>query len=646
MKTMMRPSFRRSLAFFTVLALLASRSVMAAAAEFLDPEQAYKVTANLGGNGRVSLHWQIAKGYKLYRDRIDVSVENGNAKIGNLSLPKGIDFTDPSSGDRMEIYHDHLAASVPVMKATAPFRLAVRYQGCAEDGLCYPPIDKVFTVDPLKPGKLDLAGVAGEQSHAAPAAVTDRQVSEPAVTAEAVSAEKPAVVSASQSAASPATAAQAKSAGLGDDLSLAKATLESGSLWKVSLAFILFGLLLSFTPCVLPMVPILSSIIVGEGESTRTKSFLMAVAYCLGMALVYTSLGVAAGLAGEGLAGALQKPWVLALFALLLIGLSLSMFDVYQLQVPAALQNRLNRTSGKLKGGRFAGVFFMGSISALIVGPCVAAPLAGTLVYISQTKDVLIGGIALFSMATGMSVPLLLIGLSAGSLLPKAGAWMIGVKYVFGLMLIAVAIWMASPVLPPQAVLLAWGALAIFSALFTGVFSAMPDKPGIGTKFIRALGLLLLLSGAMEVVGAGSGATSPLKPLSGSRAATGETPAADGVKLSFRRIRTTAELDRELKSATKPVMLDFYADWCVACKEMEHLTFSEPTVRNKLAGMTLLQVDVTGNTEDDRKLMKRFGLFGPPGIVFFDMGGQERRGSRIVGFVKAAPFLKHIAEEP
>ena len=640
MKTMMRHSLWRSLVFLAMLLLLASRSIMAA--EFLDPEKAYRVSAELGRDGKVSLHWQIAKGYKLYRDRIEVSVESGNAKIGSVTLPKGIDFTDPSTGEKMEIYHDHLTASVPVTKATASFRLAVRYQGCAEDGLCYPPIDKVFNVDPSKSGKLNFAGVAGKESQAPPAAVTDPQASAAATPSEVASAATSAAASPTPAAASPANAALVKPAATGDDLSLAKATLESGSLWKVSLAFIVFGLLLSFTPCVLPMVPILSSIIVGEGETTRTKSFLMAVSYCLGMALVYTSLGVAAGLAGEGLAGALQKPWVLVMFALLLIGLSLSMFDVYQLQVPAALQNRLNQTSGKLKGGRFAGVFFMGSISALIVGPCVAAPLAGTLVYISQTKEVLIGGIALFSMAMGMSVPLLLIGLSAGSLLPKAGAWMIGVKYVFGLMLIAVAIWMATPVLPSQAVLIAWGALAIFAALFTGVFSAMPDKPGIGTKFIRALGLLLLLTGAMEVVGAGSGATSPLTPLSGIRAATGELPAADGAKLSFRRIRTTEELDRELKSATKPVMLDFYADWCVACKEMEHLTFSDPKVRTKLSGMTLLQVDVTANSEDDRKLMKQFGLFGPPGIVFFDKGGQEKSGSRIVGFVEAAPFLKHL----
>jgi thiol:disulfide interchange protein DsbD len=367
----------------------------------------------------------------------------------------------------------------------------------------------------------------------------------------------------------------------------------------------------------------------------------MALAYCLGMAMVYTTLGVAAGLAGEGLAGALQKPWVLVLFALLLIGLSLSMFDIYQLQVPSSLQNRLNKTSGNLKGGRFVGVFFMGSISALIVGPCVAAPLAGTLVYISQTKDVVIGGLALFSMAMGMSVPLLLIGLSAGSLLPKAGAWMIGIKYVFGLMLIAVAIWMVTPVLPPQAVMICWGAFAILCSVFAGVFNTLPEKAGIGVKFTRAIGLLLLIIGVLELIGAASGSSNPLAPLAGLQSSSGRLAEKEG-RLAFRRIKTSEDLDRELKASGKPVMLDFYADWCVSCKELEKFTFSDPKVRERLAGVTLLQVDVTANTSDDRILMKRFGLFGPPGIIFFDRDGSEIADSRIIGFVEAAPFLKNL----
>jgi len=603
-------SLKRLLLLFIALFSMMGAGRSLFAAEFLDPEQAFQVRADLGADGSIGLHWDIAKGYKLYRDRIKVSVEEGKATVRELDLPKGVDYVDPSSNEKMEIYHGHLTARVALSQVDGPFRIKVGYQGCAEDGLCYPPIDKVFEVIPGKPGALVIAGATG----------TDNG------TSAGLSPSRPA-----------RTETRAP-----DELSLAKSTLESGSLWKVAVAFLLFGLLLSFTPCVLPMVPILSSIIVGEGETSRGKSFLMAVAYCLGMAIVYTALGVAAGLAGEGLAGALQKPWVLVTFSILLVVLSLSMFDLYQLQVPATLQNRLSSTSGKLKGGRFVGVFLMGSISALIVGPCVAAPLAGTLVYISQTKNVLLGGLALFSMATGMSVPLLLIGLSAGSLLPKAGAWMIGVKYAFGLMLIGVAIWMVTPVLPTQAQMVLWGGLAILCSVFAGVFSSPPDNMGIPGKFMRALGLLLLIIGALELVGAASGASNPLAPLSGLRASSDVATRGAEKKLAFKRIRSSEELDRELKASGKPVMLDFYADWCVSCKELEKFTFSDRRVQERLSAVTLLQVDVTGNTDDDRALMKRFGLFGPPGIIFFDKGGREVADSRIVGFVEAGPFLKNL----
>ncbi|NTU58693.1 MAG: protein-disulfide reductase DsbD [Chlorobiaceae bacterium] len=616
---MIKQSLRGIVSAIGLFLVLCIGSISANAGEFLDPEQAFRVSAKLGGNNSVAVQWQIAKGYKLYRDQVKVGVESGDAKLKAPVMPAGITIVDPTTNEKVAIYHDRLAINVPIVKASGPFKLKVEYQGCAEDGLCYPPMNRVFTIDPGKSASLASqtaqdGGSAGVQS--AP----------------------PVPVSAGTAAASPASATEKRG---GDDLSLARATLEGGSLWKISLAFLVFGLLLSFTPCVLPMVPILSSIIVGEGEVTRAKSFLMALAYCLGMALVYTSLGVAAGLAGEGLAGALQKPWVLVMFALLLVLLSLSMFDVYQLQIPASLQTRLNKTTGNLKGGRFAGVFFMGAISALIVGPCVAAPLAGTLVYISQTKDVVIGGLALFSMAMGMSVPLLLIGLSAGSLLPKAGAWMIGVKYVFGLLLIAVAIWMVSPVLPAQAVMVGWGALAILCAVFAGLFSASAEKATISGKFTKALGLLLFVIGVLEVIGAASGGTNALEPLSGLHASSG-SPAAESGKLAFKRIRTLEELDRELKSSGKPVMLDFYADWCVACKEMEKFTFSDPKVKAGLEGFTLLQVDVTANSADDRELMKRFGLFGPPGIIFFDKSGKEVKENRVAGFIDANAFLAHL----
>jgi len=617
---MINSSLRGLVTVIGVFLVLCMSFASGFAGDFLDPEQAFKVSAELTGNHSIAVNWQIAKGYKLYREQVKVSVESGDAKLKEPALPAGITVVDPSTSEKVVIYHDHLAIDVPIEKASAPFKVRVEYQGCAEDGLCYPPMNRVFKVDPAKPGAL--------VTEAAPAAGGSAGL-------QVASSPAPAPATAPAS----ATANDKKG---GDDLSLAQATLQGGSLWKISLAFLVFGLLLSFTPCVLPMVPILSSIIVGEGEVSKGKSFMLAVSYCLGMALVYTTLGIAAGLAGEGLAGALQKPWVLVTFALLLALLSLSMFDVYHLQVPTSLQTRLNKTTGNLKGGKFAGVFFMGAISALIVGPCVAAPLAGTLVYISQTKDVVIGGLALFSMAVGMSVPLLLIGLSAGSLLPKAGAWMIGVKHVFGLLLIAVAVWMVSPVLPPQALMVGWGSWAILCSVFAGLFKPPTENITIGGKFAKTLGVLLFVIGLLELVGAASGGTDPLQPLSSLHSSSG-TQANKEKKLEFKRIRSIEELDRELKaSAGKPVMLDFYADWCTSCKEMEKFTFNDPKVQAGLANVTLLQVDVTGNTDADKALMKRFGLFGPPGIIFFDKSGNEIQDNRVVGFMEAAAFLTHV----
>jgi len=614
--------FKKQIAVFTVFLMLFMRSAAGYAADFLDPEQAFVISAELTGKRSIALHWKIAKSYKLYRDQVTVNVVNGSAILDKPVFPEGILFTDPSTGEKQLIYHDELNVEVPLKQASRPFSINVEYQGCSEDGLCYPPVSKVFRVDPSKPGVLVSGGEAPEAGASA-----GLQLS--------AAPEQPEITGSSPVAATEKSVQK-------DDMSLATSTLQSGSLWKIAAAFLLFGLLLSFTPCVLPMLPILSSIIVGEGKCTRMKSFLLALVYCLGMALVYTSLGVAAGLAGEGLSGALQKPWVLVTFSLLLVALSLSMFDVYQLQVPVSMQNSLNKTTCRLKGGRFAGVFLMGAISALIVGPCVAAPLAGTLVYISQTKDVFIGGLALFSMAMGMSIPLLLIGLSAGSILPKAGAWMIGVKYVFGLLLIGVAIWMVPPVLPSQALMVAWGALGILSAVFAGVFGPSAEKLTIGGKFTKALGLVLFIIGVMELAGAASGGTNVLEPLSGLRAGSG-VATTEAEHLTFKQVRSIGELERELQASDgKPVMLDFYADWCVSCKELEKFTFSDAKVQQGLAGFTLLQVDVTANTDDDKALMKRFALFGPPGIIFFDKSGQELKDNRIVGFVEAEEFLKHL----
>ena len=589
--------------WMAALVLLACAAAQPARADddFLPPEQAFKLSAELRPGGIVHLAWAIAPGYHLYRDRLVFAAP----QVGQPALPDGVRKFDSNFNKEMETYAGQLAADLPV-KADShqPFVLRVGYQGCADAGLCYPPAEVAFKVDPAAPGALTLAATDAPATSAAPAPA-------PTVAQE-------------------------------DDSSLAQRTLRSGSAWRIGLAFLAFGLLLSFTPCVLPMVPILSSIIVGEGNVSRRRGFVLALAYSLGMALVYTALGVAAGLAGEGLAGALQKPWVLLTFGALLVALALSMFDVYQLQLPSGLQSRLSVTSGRMSGGRFAGVFVMGALSALIVGPCVAGPLAGALLYISQTKNVWTGGWALFSMAAGMSVPLLLTGVSAGSLLPRAGAWMNQVKRVFGLLLLAVAIWMVTPVFPVTVAMLLWGAFAVLCAVFLRVFEPIGAGAGLGAYAGKTLGLVLLTAGLFELLGAASAGQDVLQPLAHLRG-TKVAAAPDDNAQKFERIRTLAELDRVLASSTTPVMLDFYADWCVSCKEMERFTFSEPKVEAQMKQVRLLQVDVTANNDEDRALMKKFGLFGPPGIILFKQG-KEVPDSRVIGFMAPDRFSRHLSD--
>ncbi|WP_343728467.1 protein-disulfide reductase DsbD [Duganella sp.] len=577
----------------------------ALADDFLPPEQAFVLKAELRDAHTVSLRWSMPAGYHLYRERLSFT----GPGVTQPQLPDGKRKFDENFGKEMETYYGTLELQVPV-SGNAPFDLTVGYQGCADAGLCYPPVAVTYAINPAAPGAL-LAKTAGDAPAPAAAAAPAR---------------------------APAAGAAAE-----DDTSLAQRTLQSGSAWRIGGAFLVFGLLLSFTPCVLPMVPILSSIIVGEGSVTRKRGLLLAGAYSIGMALVYTALGVAAGLAGEGLAGALQKPWVLLTFGALLFALALSMFDVYQLQLPSALQSRLTESSGRQSGGKMIGVFVMGALSALIVGPCVAGPLAGALLYISQTGNAVTGGWALFAMATGMSVPLLLTGLSAGSLLPRAGAWMNNVKKVFGLLLIAVAIWMISPVLPVKANMVLWGAFAILCAVFLRIGDSLPPSAGIGAYAGKALGVVMLLGGLFELVGAASSGTDVLQPLAHLRAASPagtQTAAHEGPR--FTRIRTVEELDKLLASTTKPVMLDFYADWCVACKEMERMTFSEGRVAAAMQDMQLLQVDVTANNADDRALMKRFQLFGPPGIILFDARGKEVPQARVIGFMPPESFVRQL----
>jgi thiol:disulfide interchange protein DsbD len=572
--------------------------------DFLPPEQAFKLSAHMLDAHTVVVNYAIADGYYMYRERFRFTA-NG-ATLGEPAIPPGKIKYDDTFQKNVETYHGGVEIRIPV-DAAGPFTLTATGQGCADKGLCYPPQEASVQLTPGAGGapQMSVAPGQGGGGFAFPG-----QAAQPAPQAD-----------------TPAAPAPAKPAAP-SELSGIAALLQGGRLLAIVPAFILLGLGLAFTPCVLPMVPILSSIIVGEGKEVhRTRGFVLSLAYSFGMAIVYTALGVAAGLLGEGLAAALQNPWVLGAFALLIVVMALSMFDVYQLQVPAALQTRLSTASGRQSSGKLAGVFVMGAISALIVGPCVAAPLAGALVYISQTRDVVIGGAALFAMAIGMSIPLLLVGVSAGSLLPRAGLWMESVKRFFGVLMLAMALWMAAPVLPGAAQMVLWAALLL----------------GYGFYLLRglrghwaglALGAAGVVLGATQLVGVASGARDPLAPLA---RFTGGAPAQP---LAFTRIKTVAQLDAALAATNgRTAMLDFYADWCVSCKEMEKLTFVDPAVKARLANTVLLQVDVTANDADDRAMLKRFGLFGPPGIILFDKQGKEIPDSRVIGYQDANRFL-------
>ena len=631
----------------------------ARADEFLDPDQAFQLSVRVLDAKRLELSYKVAPGYYLYRERFKFASDD--AKLGEPQIPPGKKHFDTALEQNVETYHGGVVVILPVVSAAKAFTLAATHQGCADKGLCYPPQPRSISVTLKAFGAdADAARIVTADA-AATSGVAPPSVEAPAGRSVAPGADgkadplrmsvlgappasAPPVAGADAAAVPPATTAPpstSNAAGGNDDSQLASA-LRGGRLALIVPLFFVAGLLLSLTPCVLPMVPILSSIIVGQGESvTRWRGFTLALAYALGMALLYTALGVAAGLLGEGLAAWLQKPWVLASFAALLVLLSLSMFGLYELQLPAALRDGLSSRGSDLRGGQYAGVFAMGGLSALVVSPCVAAPLAAALLHISQTGDATLGGLALFVLAMGMSVPLLLVGASAGALLPRAGAWMEQVKHVFGLLLIAVAIYTVQPVLAPIVAMAAWGLLLVVGGASLGAFEAVGAGRHVGVaRMVKGLGLVLALLGVLQFVGIASGGRDPAQPLArlaqaGAGAAVAAT--ADGGP-HFERIATVAELDQRLQSAGRPVLLDFYADWCVSCKEMESQTFVDPAVHARMDKALLLRADVTANNDADRALLKRFHLFGPPGLIFFDAQGHELEGARVVGFQDAKRF--------
>ncbi len=594
--------------------------------ELLPPEEAFRLAAKVKGADGVAVTITPSANVYIYKDKLAFKVVQGaGVSVKDVKLPPGELKDDPTFG-KTEVYHVPVTAELTLARAAGSAQeivLQVDYQGCnGKIGVCYPPQTKRLN--------LTLAGAAG------PAPAT--------ATAPAPSAD---VAPAADSVAPKGGPAVAPTEAAGEDeQSKVAQLLKGGNFWAIIVAFFGFGLLLSLTPCVFPMIPILSGIIVGQGKQlTKTQGFVLSLAYVLGMAITYAIAGVIAGKSGAMISAALQNAWVLGAFALIFVALALSMFGFYDLQLPSFIQSRFTEASNKMKGGNLIGVFVMGALSAVIVGPCVAAPLAGALLYISQTQDMWLGGWALFSMAMGMGVPLLLVGVAGGALLPRAGAWMNGVKAFFGVLLLGVAIWLISPVIPAVVHMLLWAALLIVSSIYLHALDPLPPNASGFRKLWKGVGVIALVVGVIIMLGALGGGRDILQPLSGLQLGTaggGTAVAAQPQGLQFEKVKNVAELDARIAAAKgKYVMLDFYADWCVSCKEMIRFTFSDPRVQERLKDVVLLKADVTANTEDDKALLKRFKLFGPPGIIFFDREGNEQT-LRVIGFQPADKFLQSL----
>jgi thiol:disulfide interchange protein DsbD len=567
--------------------------------EFVSVDEAFKpILIPVDGN-TVEVTFQVTPGYYLYKDKISVATLAENVQLGKLNLPKGKLKFDEFFGES-EVYFDDVFATLALARATPDamdLELEVSFQGCAEGGLCYPPTTRVVSTRlPEATAITDLASLPSR----------DEPVSEQGKLAQVIT---------------------------------------GSSIWVTIGVFFVAGLGLAFTPCVLPMVPILSGIIAGEGDNVSpTRGFTLAFSYVMGMALVYTGAGVAAAAAGLQLQATFNQPWVLILFSALFVFLSFGMFGAFELQMPSSIQSKLSGVSGNQKSGTMIGAFVMGSLSALVVTACVAPALIAALTVMAQTGDMLRGGTALFAMSLGMGAPLLAVGAAQGKLLPKAGGWMVAVKGAFGFMFLGLAVWMLSRILPGSVTLALWAALVFMTGVFMGGLTSLTADSSIPQKLGKGFGLLAILYGLLLFLGALSGGSNPMKPLA-TVSFGGGVMVAEESHLEFQRIKSVDDLDREISAAAaagKTAMLDFYADWCVSCIEMEEYTFTDVGVQAALADSVLLQADVTANDELDQELLQRFGVFGPPTIIFFGMDGQQRHGYEVVGYMKAKDFTDHL----
>ena len=573
--------------------------------DFPPPEEVFFPDVFPVDGNTVEIGFRIEPGFYIYKHRITAKSLSPAAQAGQLDLPQGKLKYDEFFGES-EVYYDEVIGRLAIARATPEamdLELEVGYQGCADGGLCYLPQTQVMTVS------LPAAKVVSDLGATGP------------------SGGSPAVPVSEQS---------------------RIAQIISGSpVWFVVIAMFGFGLLLAFTPCVLPMIPILTAIIAGEGDDvTPSRGFGLAFSYVMGMAIVYTAAGVVAVAAGAQVQAAFNQPWVLSLFAVLFVVLAVAMFGAFDLQMPSSFQSKLSAISNNQKSGTVIGAFIMGALSSLIVTACVAPALVAALAVMSQSGDYFRGGLALFAMSIGMGAPLLLVGAAQGKFLPKAGPWMVAIKGAFGFMMLGLAIWMLSRFLPGTLIMSMWAVLVFMIGVFMGGLTTLTAESTVPQKLGKGFGGIAIIYGILLVIGAATGGSNPLQPLASVNVggSSGETVAAHD-ELPFQRIKTVADLDREIATASqqgKSVMLDFYADWCVSCKEMEAWTFTDAAVQAALSNTVWLQADVTANDAEDKALLDRFGVFGPPTIIFFGPDGLQRNGYEVVGYMKAEAFADHV----
>jgi thiol:disulfide interchange protein DsbD len=562
--------------------------------ELLPAEQAFQFFATVKDANTLHVSWEIAKGYYLYREKIQFELTNAEGnQLGAYAIPRGTPKHDEAFG-QVETFYNELGFDLPIIRTNSPtntITLQASYQGCADRGVCYPPMTK----------KIDLE---------LPVAQNITQIADIKTT--------------------PALSEQ-------DQI---VQSLQQDSLAMTLLSFFGFGLLLSMTPCIFPMIPILSGIIVGHGNHiTTARAFFLSLSYVVASAFTYTVFGILAALFGSNLQTTFQQPWIVGLFSAIFVLLSLSMFGFYDLELPNSLKAKLHNSSEKHRDGSLWGAAIMGALSSLIVGPCVAAPLAGALIFIGQSGSALLGGSALFAMGLGMGVPLLLLGASAGKLLPKAGTWLYSTKAVFGVIMLAVAVWMLSRILPPSITILLWAMLLILPAIYLSAIDPLPVNSSGWRKLWKGMGLIMLAYGLLLLIGFSMGNNNPLKPLQGFGVNNAQ---ATEQGLVFEKVASLSALEARIKQASakhQPVMLDFYADWCISCKEMEAYTFTDPKVKQALSGFVLLQSDVTKNSDDDKALLTKLNLIGPPAILFFGSNTQEKTAHRVIGYQDAETFI-------